>query len=60
MPYDSGDFRLMKRPIVDALNAMSETNRYIRGLRAWLRLRRVGIEYARGRRPTGQSGNDRQ
>lgn len=56
MPYDSGDFCLMKRPIVDALNAMPETNRYIRGLRAWLGLRQVGIEYERGRRPTGQSG----
>jgi polyisoprenyl-phosphate glycosyltransferase len=56
MPYDSGDFCLMKRPIVDALNAMPETNRYIRGLRTWVGLRQVGIEYERGRRPTGQSG----
>lgn len=56
MPYDSGDFCLMKRSIVDALNAMPETNRYIRGLRAWLGLRQVGIEYERGRRPIGQSG----
>jgi len=56
MPYDSGDFCLMKRPIVDALNAMPETNRYIRGLRTWLGLKQVGIEYERGRRPTGQSG----
>ena len=56
MPYDSGDFCLMKRPIVDALNAMPETNRYIRGLRTWLGLKQVGIEYERGKRPTGQSG----
>ena len=56
MPYDSGDFCLMKRPIVEALNAMPETNRYIRGLRTWLGLKQVGIEYERGRRPTGQSG----
>lgn len=56
MPYDSGDFCLMKRPIVEALNAMPETNRYIRGLRTWLGLKQVGIEYERGSRPTGQSG----
>ncbi|HUT64159.1 MAG TPA: glycosyltransferase family 2 protein [Anaerolineae bacterium] len=56
MPYDSGDFCLMKRPIVDALNAMPETNRYIRGLRTWLGLKQVGIEYERGRRPAGRSG----
>lgn len=56
MPYDSGDFCLMKRPIVEALNAMPETNRYIRGLRTWLGLKQVGIEYERGKRPTGQSG----
>ena len=56
MPYDSGDFCLMKRPIVEALNAMPETNRYIRGLRTWLGLKQVGIDYERGSRPTGQSG----
>jgi len=56
MPYDSGDFCLMKRPIVNALNAMPETNRYIRGLRTWLGLKQVGIEYERGKRPTGHSG----
>jgi dolichol-phosphate mannosyltransferase len=41
---------------VEALNAMPETNRYIRGLRTWLGLKQIGIEYERGRRPTGQSG----
>jgi glycosyltransferase involved in cell wall biosynthesis len=56
MPYDSGDFCLMKRPIVQALNAMPETNRYTRGLRTWLGLNQVGIKYERSVRYTGQSG----
>jgi dolichol-phosphate mannosyltransferase len=56
MPYDSGDFCLMRRPVVQALNAMPETNRYNRGLRTWLGLKQVGIEYERDARYSGQSG----
>lgn len=56
MPYDAGDFSLMKRPVVDKLNSMPETNRYIRGMRAWLGFRQVGIKYERGKRLKGVSG----
>jgi len=56
MPLDSGDFCLMKRPVVDALNAMPETNRYIRGLRSWLGFEQVGLEYERSNRSKGSSG----
>ena len=56
IPYDAGDFCLMRRAVVDALNAMPETNRYIRGIRTWLGFRQVGIEYERGSRLLGESG----
>jgi dolichol-phosphate mannosyltransferase len=56
MPYDSGDFCLMRRTVVKALNAMPERNRYNRGLRTWLGLKQVGIEYERGARYAGPSG----
>ena len=56
MPYDAGDFCLMRRPVVDALNAMPERNRYIRGLRSWLGFRQTGIEYDRASRHSGESG----
>lgn len=56
MPNDAGSFCLMSRQVVDQLNALPETNRYIRGLRAWLGYRQIGVEYERGHRHSGTSG----
>lgn len=56
MPADAGDFCVMRRCVVDALNGMPENNRYLRGLRAWVGFRQVGVEYDRGARSTGESG----
>ena len=56
MPYDSGDFCLMKRVVVTKLNSMPESNRYLRGMRSWLGFRQTGIEYERGSRLSGKSG----
>ena len=56
MPTDAGSFCLMKRPVVNALNDMPETNRYIRGMRAWLGFNQIGIEYERDERYAGSSG----
>lgn len=56
MPYDAGDFCLMKRPVVDTLNSLPESNRYIRGLRSWLGFKQAGVEYERGARYAGESG----
>ncbi|HTS93435.1 MAG TPA: glycosyltransferase family 2 protein, partial [Stellaceae bacterium] len=47
VPLDSGDFSLMDRRAVDALNSLPERNRFIRGLRAWIGLRQIGIPYRR-------------
>ena len=56
MPADAGDFCVMSRRVVDALNAMPENNRYLRGLRAWVGFRQIGVEYNRGARSAGESG----
>lgn len=56
MPYDAGDFSLIKRSVVNKLNQMPETNRYIRGMRAWLGFSQTGIKYERGKRLKGSSG----
>lgn len=56
IPYDAGDFCIMRRYVVDALNSMPEKNRFIRGLRAWSGFRQTGIEYERGGRLAGTSG----
>jgi len=53
MPLDSGDFCAMSRRVVDHLNALGESDRFIRGLRAWLGFRQTGIVYERDRRHAG-------
>lgn len=56
VPQDVGDFCLMRRPVVDALNAMPESHRYVRGLRLWTGFRQTGIKFDRELRHSGQSG----
>ena len=54
IPLDTGDFCLMDRRVVDALNAMPERNRYIRGLRSWLGFRQIAIPFERDSRFAGE------
>lgn len=53
IPQDSGDFRLMTRQVVDALNGMPERHRFIRGMVAWLGFRQVPLQYKREPRFAG-------
>jgi dolichol-phosphate mannosyltransferase len=57
MPLDAGDFSLIDRRVVDALNELPESGRFIRGLRAWVGFRQTGVEYVRPERPYGTSTN---
>ena len=54
VPPDAGDFCLMDRRVVDALNALPERNRFIRGLRAWVGFRQTGVEVERHARAAGK------
>ena len=53
IPLDAGDFCAMSRRIVDHLNRLPETDRFVRGLRAWVGFRQTGIPYERDRRRVG-------
>ncbi|MGN6692900.1 MAG: glycosyltransferase family 2 protein, partial [Aquihabitans sp.] len=53
LPLDSGDFCLMDRTVVDAISALPESNRLIRGLRGWVGFRQVGVTYERAARHAG-------
>jgi dolichol-phosphate mannosyltransferase len=57
IPLDAGDFGLLDRRVVDIMNAMPERNRLIRGLRAWVGFRQVGVPYVRDARHAGRSSN---
>ena len=57
MPLDAGDFSLIDRRVVDALNALPENNRFIRGLRAWVGFKQTGVPYVRPERMFGRTTN---
>ena len=55
IPLDTGDFRLMDRKVVDALNTMRERNRFIRGMTSWVGFRQTGVRYVRQARHAGET-----
>lgn len=58
MPLDAGDFSLIDRRVVDALNKLPENNRFMRGLRAWVGFKQIGIPYIRPERMFGVTTNN--
>jgi len=58
MPLDAGDFSLVSRPALDAMNRLPEKERFVRGLRAWVGFRQTGVVYERGPRAGGRSKYD--
>lgn len=56
IPEDTGDFRLISRRIVDAVNAMPEQHRFLRGMISWSGHRQVALPYERDARFAGDSG----
>lgn len=57
IPVDAGDFSLLDRRVVKALNELPENNRFIRGLRAWVGFRQTGVPYVRPERMFGRTTN---
>ena len=57
VPLDAGDFSLLDRRVIDALNELPESDRFIRGLRAWVGFSQTGVPYVRPERPYGTSTN---
>ncbi len=55
IPQDTGEFRVMDRRVVDALNNMPEHNRFLRGMAAWLGFRQEPYLYDRDAREFGTS-----
>jgi glycosyltransferase involved in cell wall biosynthesis len=55
IPEHAGDFRLLDRKVVDAIKAMPERNRFMKGLFAWAGFRQAFVAYSRAPRATGTS-----
>lgn len=55
LPAGAGDFRLLDRQVVDALLALPERNRFMKGLYAWVGFEAVAIPYSPGERLQGRS-----
>ena len=52
---NAGDFRLLSRRALDALLAMPERNRYIRGMTAWVGFTHTSVPYKRASRQAGET-----
>ncbi len=55
IPKDTGDFRLISSRVRDAIGQLSEVNRYMRGMIAWVGFKQIGVPYERRARTTGRS-----
>jgi dolichol-phosphate mannosyltransferase len=54
VPLDAGDFCLMDRKAVSAMNRLPEQGRFVRGLRAYVGFRQIGVPYERDARFAGR------
>jgi dolichol-phosphate mannosyltransferase len=52
---NSGDFRLVNRKVIDALNSIPEKARYFRGLSSWVGFKSLAVDYEREPRLSGKS-----
>lgn len=53
IPEHAGDFRLLDRRVVDAINKLPERNRFMKGIFAWSGFRHDSVEYDRVERTAG-------
>ncbi len=53
IPFDAGDFRLVSRRVVDAVNALSEDGRVFRLVIPWLGFPSTEVKYVRAERAAG-------
>jgi len=54
-PVDTGDFRLLDRKVVNAINSMNEKSRFLRGMIAWVGFNQIGVSYEREPRKKGKT-----
>jgi len=55
IPHNVGDYRLMSRRVVEELKKLPETQRFMKGIFAWLGFKTAVVEYKREERAAGES-----
>lgn len=55
IPEDTGDFRILSRRAVSALNTFKEQHRFMKGLFAWIGFKQKAVHYQRDARRAGES-----
>jgi dolichol-phosphate mannosyltransferase len=55
LPVDAGDFRLMDRRALEALLAMPERARFLRGMTVWIGFTQTAVPYQREARTSGRT-----
>jgi glycosyltransferase involved in cell wall biosynthesis len=55
LPVDAGDFRLISRECLAALQSMRETHRFLRGMVAWVGFPQTAVLYKRDARAAGET-----
>jgi glycosyltransferase involved in cell wall biosynthesis len=55
LQHNSGDFRLLDRRALDALQSMRERSRFLRGMTVWVGFRQAAVAYDRDARYAGET-----
>lgn len=55
IPPNAGDFRLLDRKVIDAMNQCGEHRRFMKGLYAWVGFKNCALPYVPNERRVGQS-----
>jgi len=58
IPHDAGDFALMDRKVVQSVLRFPERDLFLRGVRAYVGFRQVGVDYVRPERMFGRTTNN--
>lgn len=55
IPLDTGDFRLIDKRVIKTFKSLSEKNKYLRGLFAWMGFKQLEFLYDRDARAVGET-----
>ena len=58
IPLDAGDFSMIDRKVVNEMLLLPESDQFLRGLRAWVGFKQIGVDYIRPERMFGVSTNN--